>query len=418
VKSDSDVSDPPFPVIPTEAKRSGGFPLLEETIRHEIKTCGPVTFARYMELALYHPEHGYYASGRARIGRKGDFFTNVSVGPVFGKLLAAQFLEVWEKLDRPHPFNIVEQGAHDGQLAADVLGALRGSDCFAAVHYVIVEPFPIWRERQQETLGDFAHVIPSKAEGSRGDTLNLASRAPSTSLRMTGFQRNKISWVESINQLEPFTGIHFSNELFDALPVQLFAPDGDNWKEMLVSFVAERFCLRRDAASARPKSPDPSEFGTCASTSLREVCFAAPELMRQIAAKLSRGLILTIDYGLTGDELASPARAGTLQVRRQHRKLSSPFQHIGDADISAHVDWASLIEAGKSAGAQLLGLTDQHHFLTAILSELIDPTNFSAPDKCALQTLLHPEMLGRSFQALALGKDFVGPLGGFRFSRL
>src|SRR5439155_26423109 len=113
---------------------------LTGTIRAEIEANGPMPFARFMELALYHPEYGYYASGRASIGRRGDFFTNVSVGPLFGKLLAAQLAEIWEKLGRPDDFTIVEQGAHDGLFAADALSALRQSagDCFAATSYCIV----------------------------------------------------------------------------------------------------------------------------------------------------------------------------------------------------------------------------------------------------------------------------------------
>ncbi len=131
---------------------------LIQIIRAEIGANGPISFARFMELALYHPDRGYYASGRANIGRRGDFFTNVSVGPLFGKLLAAQFVEIWEKLGRPGDFEIVEQGAHDGLFAADALRALRQSagDCFAATSYCIVEPFPIWQERQKKNLHEFA----------------------------------------------------------------------------------------------------------------------------------------------------------------------------------------------------------------------------------------------------------------------
>src|SRR5207253_8137543 len=127
---------------------------LTQIVRAEIKEHGPIPFARFMELALYHPQHGYYGSGRASIGRRGDFFTNVSVGSLFGRLLAAQFAEIWEKLGRPRDFKIVEQGAHDGVFAADALSALRQSagDCFAATSYCIVEPFPIWQQRQKKNL--------------------------------------------------------------------------------------------------------------------------------------------------------------------------------------------------------------------------------------------------------------------------
>lgn len=376
MKSDSDLSD--------------SSPALAQIIRDEIESVGPTTFARFMELALYHPQHGYYASGRARIGRQGDFFTNVSVGPAFGKLLAAQFLEIWEKLERPRPFTIVEQGAQDGRFAADVFDALSGSECLAALGYIIIEPFPVWQKRQKETLD---HVS------------------------------EKTSWRDSIDQLDSFTGVHFSNELFDALPVHLIESEGSDWKELFVELSDAGFQLQKRACSGGLRPPKFAPRAGIASAVIdhryrTEAHLLGPKLMREIASKLSRGVILTIDYGFTRDEFYSPERsAGTLQIRAQHRKLASPFEQIGFADISAHVEWTSLIEGAQLAGAKFIGLTDQHHFLSGILTELFSETALTAADKRALQTLLHPEMLGRAFQALALGKNFSGQLSGFRFGR-
>src|SRR5438094_976738 len=127
---------------------------LSEIIRSEISATGPMSFRRFMELALYHPGLGYYASGRARVGRKGDFFTNVSVGPLFGRLLSRQFAEMWRCMESPAEFSIIEQGAHEGDLAADVVGGLRDlfPECFAASTYRIVEPFSILAERQRQRL--------------------------------------------------------------------------------------------------------------------------------------------------------------------------------------------------------------------------------------------------------------------------
>lgn len=362
----------------SDSQLPDGDPELIALMRGEIELDGAMTFARLMELALYHPRHGYYASGRARIGRRGDFFTNVSVGPIFGRLLAAQFVEVWEKLGRPREFTIVEQGAHDGQFAVDVLSALRGSDCLGPMHYVIAEPFPVWRERQQNKVAEFA---------------------------------GKISWFESMDELEPFTGVYFSNELFDALPVHLLELRNGNWQELFVTFDGERFELRIEE--------QPASAGEDACAPRIELNLAARKLMREIVTKLARGVILTIDYGFTREQFAEHT-TGTLQIRAQHKKLASPLDKIGFADISAHVDWTRLIEAAQSAGAELIGLTDQHHFLTGILSELIPPAElqrFSPADKRALQTLLHPEMMGRNFQAIALAKNFSAPLSGFRFAR-
>jgi SAM-dependent MidA family methyltransferase len=365
-------------------------PELIQFIRAEIERDGPISFARFMELALYHPEHGYYASGQASIGRRGDFFTNVSVGPLFGKLLAAQFAEIWEKLGRPSDFTIVEQGAHDGIFAADLLSALRQSagECFAVTSYVILEPFLIWRERQQKNLRDFS---------------------------------SKISWQESIVQLAPFAGVHFSNELFDSLPVHLIISGGvakgaTDWKEKFVTVAGDSFAFRTANASRSELRLDqlgffPAGFET-------EVSAAAPELMAEIASKLSRGVILTIDYGFVRTEFYSLARGeGSLQVRAKQKKLSSFFERIGRADISAHVEWTGLAEAALSSGAKPIGFTDQHHFLTGIVSKFFPKVEFDASEKRALQTLLHPEMLGRMFQVLAIGKNFAERLSGLQFAR-
>src|SRR5256714_8053043 len=155
-----------------------------------------------MEQALYHPEHGYYSTDRARIGRRGDYFTNVSVGPLFGELITAQFAEVWQRLGNIDNFAILEQGAHHGEFAHDVLESARGRfpDLFSALKYKIVEPFPRLQDRQSETLAAF---------------------------------RDRIEWRKSLDELEPFVGIHFSNELLDAMPInlphKLVALEGDKF---------------------------------------------------------------------------------------------------------------------------------------------------------------------------------------------
>jgi SAM-dependent MidA family methyltransferase len=362
---------------------------LIEVIRGEIRAAGPISFARFMELALYQPEHGYYASGRATIGRRGDFFTNISVGSLFGRLLAAQFAEIWDRLGQSVPFQVVEQGAHEGAFAADALNALhdRHPDCFEATNYVIVEPFRIWRERQREKLASF---------------------------------RKKVCWVESCNELNPFTGIHFSNELFDALPTHLVVTaDTGEWKEKFVALAAEDFTwvtrtIDDPELRARLENLDSRAGGY-----ETEVNLMGPRLIRDIASKIEHGIILVIDYGFARCDFYDTSRdRGTLQVRSRQRKLASPFDEVGRADISTHVEWTSLAEAAVAMAP--IGFTDQHHFLTGILTELLEPAaaeKLGPAEKRGLQTLLHPEMLGRNFQVLALGRNFLGPLSGFRFGR-
>ena len=318
-----------------------------------------------MQQALYHPEHGYYSSGRAEIGRKGDYFTNVSVSSLFGHLLCTQFVEIWEKLGKIDNCVIVEQAAHDGQFARDVLEFARDRfpEFFAGVRYRIVEPFRFWQYRQQETLAPFLE---------------------------------KLEWRTS---MEPFTGIHFSNELLDAMPIDL--------PGKCVDVKGDDFVFVDQGAPAFPPA--------------RPFNQSALDWIADAATNLQRGYILIIDYGHVSEDF-QPA----IQVRAQHRHLDLPFEQIGHADITAHVDWKSIAQRARQNALRIVGFTDQHHFLTGIISRWPDLIRRS-PNRGALQTLLHPEMLGRRFQILALEKNVDPPLAksfedgavlaGFKFAR-
>lgn len=350
-----------------------------------------------MQQALYHPEHGYYSSGRCAIGRRGDYFTNVSVGPVFGQLLAVQFTEIWEHLGKIDNFTIVEQGAHHGEFARDVLESARKSwpDFFAALRYRIIEPFPVLQDRQSETLAEF--------EG-------------------------KIEWRESIDALEPFAGVHFSNELLDAAPVHLLVSVETktgltHWLEKFVTLNGDEFAFLHQPIDNRKVRDHLQKLPARPASYETEVNLAALDWIENVSRKLARGYVIIVDYGYPRDEFYAPHRsAGTLQVRAQHRLLASPFEQIGHADITAHVDWTSITERAEACSLQVKGSTDQHHFITGILSELTHSPlweNVDPKTKRGLQTLLHPEMLGRSLQVLALAKnvDLAAPLAGFKFGR-
>jgi SAM-dependent MidA family methyltransferase len=310
-----------------------------------------------MEQALYHPEHGYYSSDRAAIGRRGDYFTNVSVGPLFGDLLAAQFAEIWERLGKIDNFLIVEQGAHHGQFACDVLESTqrRFPEFFSTLRYLIVEPFSDLQDRQSKTLQPF------------GD---------------------RVLWKKSIDQLEPFVGVHFSNELLDAMPINL--------QGKLVGLEGDELVFVEGATGAPPNQ-------------------AMLDWIDCLSTKLRRGFVIAVDYGFPRAEFRE-----ALQVRAKHRSLDSPFEEIGQADITAHVNWTDLAERAEVNELRVAGFTDQHHFITGIMAEfpgLLDQAD--AKTKRELQTLLHPEMLGRTFQVLALAKDvdLRAPLSGFQFAR-
>jgi SAM-dependent MidA family methyltransferase len=359
-----------------------GNPDLAAFIRETIRLNGPVPFEWFVEQALYHPEFGYYSSGRAQIGRKGDYFTNVSVGALFGRMLAAQFTEMWKITGRPDDFVIVEQGAHHGEFAKDVLTTMQDSP--APLHYCIVEPFYILRERQAQTLAEFAE---------------------------------KVTWRKTMDDLEPFSGVHFSNELIDSMPVRLIARQATGeWQEKFVADSGEEFRFVTKPIADRQlrlyldKIPitDGAPYET-------EVNLAAADWINGVAEKLERGFVLAIDYGYSRAEFYAPERTtGTLQAFARHRTVSSPLDGVGHVDITAHVDWTSIAEFGEQSGLNLLGFTDQHHFLTGLLAQYPSAEN----ERRALQTLLHPEFLGTRFQYLGLGKNVdAAPLSGFRFAR-
>jgi SAM-dependent MidA family methyltransferase len=374
----------------------GNQPLIE-IIRAKIASYGPVSFAWFMEQALYHPEHGYYTSGRAKLGRRGDYFTNVSVGPIFGRLLALQFQEIWERLGRPDDFAIVEQGAHNGELAGDVLDPLatNSPDCFDRVRYRIVEPFPVPRQKQERALARFS---------------------------------GRIEWFNSLDALPSLTGVFFSNELLDAMPVNLFrrhedvGPGGAQWMEKNVDWQNGSFAFTEGPVNDALLQEQLLTFPTLPSGSEVEVNLAALKWMGAISDKLRRGFILTIDYGYVSRQLSAQGQSlGSLQCRQKHQQLESPFAAVGECDITAHVNWTAVARQAQKQGLRICGFTDQHHFLTGIISTypgLVEQAD--AAGRRQLQTLLHPETMGRSFQVLALSCG-ISPdltLSGLKFAQL
>ncbi len=273
--------------------------MLTEFIRSAIRESGPVTFRWFMQQALYHPACGFYSSGRCRIGRRGDYFTNVSVGSLFGQLMARQFGEIWELLGRPDRFVIVEQGAHDGTFASDVLAAARAAmpEFFAALRYRIVEPFPVLRAQQKATLE---------------------------------ICRLKIGWVESIEQLEPFTGVHFSNELIDAMPVHLVSSSNNEWREKYVTCRGEDFEFIDGPISTAQLQDHLEKLPAPAQKYETEINLVALDWIEQLSAKIERGVVLAVDYGFARGEFYSPSRTtGTLRSVAKHRLVASPLVDVG-----------------------------------------------------------------------------------------
>ena len=370
---------------------------LEEMIRAEIRANGPMRFDRFMEMALYHPGMGYYAknSGPSPIGKSGDFYTSVSAGPLFGRLLARQFLQMWHLLGKPDPFWIIEQGAHDGQLACDILEWCRAEtpDFFQAIHYAIVQ--------------------------SAGTLSALQKSAPDTALL------SRMSWFENLAALaaEKPVGVFFSNELVDAFPVHAITFRSERWLEQYVDLQDNALCWKdqpirdaglRDAIDALAP-PEIEGYVT-------EINLRARGWIAEVADALHHGYVLTIDYGYPASLYYAPFRiGGTLTAYVKHHAVDEVLAEPGMRDITAHVDFTALAHAGENAGLATLGFLDQQHFLMGIAhDELIGSEGPRAKiqgDVLAWNTLTHPDHLGSKFFALLQGKDAPAGLDGLRFAR-
>jgi SAM-dependent MidA family methyltransferase len=352
-----------------------------------------------MEQALYHFQHGYYAKPRKRIGREGDFYTNVSVGKTFGQVLATQILEMWNALGRPQNFRIVEQGAEDGQLAADILSALEDPQGSAVeLAYTIIEPIAANRAEQQS--------------------------------RLENRFRNPIQWEIALANLQPVHGVFISNELLDALPVHLLEYRENRWSELHVTWSGKDFefiarPIRSSEvldATARLPVPLRSPYRT-------ELNLCAPQWINEIGSRLERGFVLVIDYGHPRHQYYSAGRTeGTLACYSRHRRTFNPLQDPGVLDITAHVDFTSLAESAERANLRVAGYADQHHFIIgatqSYLKQIEQEIALYGPNHSydqflrQLKTLMHPGNMGMSFKYLLLSRGVEFPvLTGFKYAR-
>lgn len=342
-----------------------------------------------MNEALYAENLGFYTSGNFRVGKKGDFFTNVSVGPVFAELLGLGFLDMWRRLGEPAPLLICEQGAHTGQFAADLLSWLRDThpDIYAKTAYRIIEPFSRLHEEQASVL----------------DKAGVAER---------------VAWHHGIEELpdNSVTGIFFSNELIDAFPTSRIVFQDGSWRELFViwdensqSFAhTPKEPVTESLSDAIQDLPLPPIEGYTT-----EICLQAPLWMNQIGRKLCRGFVITVDYGYREEQLYAPERTcGTLLCYQKHRRDDDPLSHPGEKDITAHVNFTALEKAGSEQGLETEAFLDQHHFLIRLAQQTylgrgeIDLTQ----DPKALRfiqgfkTLMHPQLMGTVFKILVQRK--------------
>jgi SAM-dependent MidA family methyltransferase len=354
-------------------------------ILEEIKKCGAIPFARFMELALYCPETGYYEKNQDSVGRRGDFITSVSTGSLFGELLAFQFGQWLQELRIANcESRIVEAGAHDGKLAADILNWLKNfrPELFSGIEYWILEPSFVRQQWQRETLKEFQNI----------------------------------RWHSSLAELpSPLSGVFFSNELLDAFPVRRLGwnSDAKKWFEWGVALDGEHFIWTKIAIPEMELPPSvlqlaPSLLEVLPDGYITEVSPAAENWWRGAARILGRGKVLAIDYGYTSENQFSPARThGTLRAYHLHRVSHDLLANPGEQDLTAHVNFSAIQDAGEAAGLGTELFCPQPQFLTRILGRAVKEKSFAAMDAKQVrqfQTLTHPEHLGRAFHVLVQGK--------------
>ncbi len=356
---------------------------LARLIAEEIRRGGGwLSFARYMELALYAPGLGYYMAGARKLGRDGDFVTAPEISRVFGRTLARQV----QQLAGLGLTDILEIGAGSGALAADLLLELERLGSTPA-HYWILELSPDLRDRSRDTL---------------------AERAPHL--------LERVAWL---NQLPPaFTGVVIGNEVLDAMPAHVFQREGGNILELGAAFSNGKFEWAPRSSGFPSDAPDPSCFPTDGYRS--EIQFVARAFIRSFGGALAHGVALFLDYGFPRHEYYHPQRAGgTLMCHYRHRAHDDPFFLPGLQDITTHIDFSAIARAGGEAGLELLGYTNQAQFLVNCgITDLLGETPAGdaaayAPLAAQAQKLLSPAEMGELFKVIALGRGVTQPLVGF-----
>ena len=337
-----------------------------------------------MELALYAPGLGYYMAGARKLGRDGDFVTAPELSALYGRALARQV----EQFARSGLTDVLEIGAGSGALAADLLTELEKLGALPQ-RYLILELSPDLRARSRDTL---------------------AARAPHL--------LERVAWLNGLPR--EFEGVVIGNEVLDAMPARVFERDGKRVVEMGVSVRDGKFEWAPQPSGV-PAAVDASCFPVDGYRT--EFQHAACGFVRSLGAALARGAALFVDYGFPRGEYYHPQRsAGTLMCHYRHRAHNDPFFLPGLQDITTHVDFSAIAQAGGGGGLELLGYASQSQFLVSCgITDLLAETPAEnvaayAPLAAQVQKLLSPAEMGEFFKVIALGKGVTRPLRGFEFA--
>ncbi|HDN58462.1 MAG TPA: SAM-dependent methyltransferase [Candidatus Marinimicrobia bacterium] len=358
---------------------------LIKIIRDKVKEFGPITFKDFMEMALYHEKYGYYSGSYIPIGKKGDFITSPHTHCLYGALHARQIEEFWNILDCT-PFTVVEMGAGAGYLAQDILSYLSNKEIFKSINYIIVEHKAETAAYQQDLLKPFI---------------------------------NKISWIGRLSDLDSVTGCIISNELLDAFPVHLIQKEDSSFNEIYLDFKEDGSHTEVLADLSTPQlveyvkelpSDLPKGYRTEANLSINK-------WISELGGIISKGFVVTIDYGHTRKEYFHPGRnRGTLLAYINHSVNEELYERVGEQDLTAHVNFSDLHRWGKEVGFSTLGYVPQWAFLAGLDFEetflelsggKFDP--FS-PELAAVKMLLLPQGMGESHKVLVQGRGVPSDL--------
>ena len=375
---------------------------LQSIIRDIINEKGKISFHEFMDLSLYHPEHGYYMSSREKIGKEGDFYTSPDVHKVFGTTIMKQLKEMKSLLPEDKNFHIIEAGAGKGSMCRQILDAAkeREPSLYESIRYSIVEKSAALMDIQKESISSAGHL-------------------------------EKVSWQKDMASALKVTesAVVISNELIDAFPVHRVVFSADRWEEIFLTLAGDEFSEvtgplsdpSLEAYLSKLEGPFDNGYKT-------EVNLDGVRWIKNIGENLKKGFLVTIDYGYPKADYYSPLRNdGTLLCYYRHSTTDNPYTRVGEQDITAHIDFSSLAEAGKESGLELTGFCEQFHFLMGLgvfdeLNSMDETEDFNSEayrENMAIKRLLMPEAMGGTFKVLIQHKGIDNPqLKAFSFKDL
>jgi SAM-dependent MidA family methyltransferase len=361
--------------------------LLEQKIREKIKKEGPIAFEKFMEMALYEPALGYYASSSTEIGKAGDFYTSQHVHQIFGAMIGRQIEEIWRIMGATSEFFIIEPGAGRGYMCKDILNYLRKRDIIKAFTYFIIETNPSLQKKQKELLSDFS---------------------------------DKVNWVRSPDEITKVNGCVLSNELLDSFPVHLIVME-EQLKQIYVGIENNEFKEIAGVPVIDALMDYIKEFSIDLPKGYRtEINLKIKEWIMALNKVLSEGFILTIDYGYPAHIYYSEERnRGTLLCYYKHQMNENPYENIGEQDITAHVNFSSVKKWGEEFGFKTIGFCQQGTYLVSLgidemIQELFNNSHDYLFEIARIKRLILPGTIGETHKVMIQYKGKKEPvLRGF-----